>query len=73
MSASRVCTACRVQLVAGVSSKARSFMKLRALLEMPTANCTLHPVQTRDAMIDYFRRHNVVHKITRVNDWAQAS
>src|SRR5437879_34250 len=32
------------------------FMKLRALLETPAANCTFHPVQTRDAMIDYFRR-----------------
>ena len=39
------------------------FMKLRALLETPAANCTFHPVQTRDAMIDYFRRHQVVHKV----------
>ena len=39
------------------------FMKLRALLETPAAQCTLHPVQTRDAMIDYFRRHQVVHRI----------
>ena len=54
-------------------SAGHRFMKLRALLEMPTANCTLHPVQTRDAMIDYFRRHSVVHKITRVNDWTQAA
>ena len=39
------------------------FMKLRALLDMPEANCVLHPVQTRDAVIDYFRRHKVVRKI----------
>ena len=39
------------------------FMKLRALLESPATRCTFHPVQTRDAVIDYFRRHQVVHKI----------
>src|SRR5205814_573995 len=39
------------------------FMKFRALLETPAANCTFHPVQTRDAMLDYFRRHQVVHKV----------
>src|SRR5207253_11025076 len=44
-------------------SAGHRFMKLRALLETPAANCTLHPVQTRDALIDYFRRHQVVHKV----------
>jgi len=39
------------------------FMKLRALLERPEANCVRHPVQTRDAVIDYFRRHKIVQKI----------
>ncbi len=39
------------------------FMKLRSLLESPGANCQFHPVQTRDALIDYFRRHKVVHKL----------
>src|SRR5437867_7597998 len=39
------------------------FMKLRALLERPEANYILHPVQTRDALIDYFCRHKVVHRI----------
>ena len=39
------------------------FMKLRALLETPVTHCTFHPVQTRDALIDYFRRHQVVRKI----------
>jgi 2',3'-cyclic-nucleotide 2'-phosphodiesterase/3'-nucleotidase len=39
------------------------FMKLRALLERPEANCVLHPVQTRDALIDYFQRHKIVHRI----------
>ena len=28
-------------------------MKLRALLDRPESNCVLHPVQTRDAVIDY--------------------
>src|SRR5213596_732849 len=39
------------------------FMKLRALLERAEANCVLHPVQTRDALIDYFQRHKIVHRI----------
>ena len=39
------------------------FMKLRALLDRPESNCVLHPVQTRDAIIDYFRRHKVVQRI----------
>jgi 2',3'-cyclic-nucleotide 2'-phosphodiesterase/3'-nucleotidase len=39
------------------------FMKLRSLLETSAARTSLHPVQTRDALIDYFRRHQVVHKI----------
>ena len=39
------------------------FMKLRALLDRPESNCVLHPVQTRDAVIDYFRRHKVVQRI----------
>jgi 2',3'-cyclic-nucleotide 2'-phosphodiesterase/3'-nucleotidase len=41
------------------------FMKLRALLEMPATNCMLYPVLTRDAIIGYFRRHGVVHKMAR--------
>jgi hypothetical protein len=45
-------------------SAGHRFMKLRTLLETPSANCTLHQVQTRDALIDYFRRHRTVHKIT---------
>ena len=40
------------------------FMKLRALLERPETNCVLHPLQTRDALIDYFQRHKIVHRIT---------
>ena len=42
------------------------FMKLRALLDRPEANSVLHPVQTRDAVIDYFRRHKVVQRIAAV-------
>jgi 2',3'-cyclic-nucleotide 2'-phosphodiesterase (5'-nucleotidase family) len=44
-------------------SAGHHFMKLRALLETPAAHCVMHPVQTRDALIDYFRRHKIVHKI----------
>src|SRR6266581_1248646 len=44
-------------------SAGHHFMKLRTLLEAPAVNCTLHQVQTRDALIDYFRRHKIVHKI----------
>src|SRR5213596_1540125 len=39
------------------------FMKLRAFLERPEANYVLYPVQTRDALIDYFQRHKIVHRI----------
>ena len=49
------------------------FMKLRALLERPEANCTLHPLQTRDALIDYFQRHKVVDKIAGAPQLAVAA
>ena len=49
------------------------FMKLRAFLERPEANCILHPVQTRDAVIDYFNRHKVVHRIAAVNPLAMTA
>ncbi len=54
-------------------SAGHRFMKLRALLETPAANCTMHPVQTRDALIDYFRRHKMVHRIAAARDWATAA
>jgi 2',3'-cyclic-nucleotide 2'-phosphodiesterase (5'-nucleotidase family) len=64
-------------LIAVNSFDARSgghhFMKLRALLDRPEANCVLHPVQTRDAVIDYFRRHKVVRKIAEVRTWRVAA
>jgi 5'-nucleotidase / UDP-sugar diphosphatase len=44
-------------------SAGHHFMRLRSLLDRPEANYVLHPVQTRDALIDYFRRHKVVHRI----------
>lgn len=44
-------------------SAGHHFMRLRALLETPSVNCVMHPVQTRDALTDYFRRHKIVHKI----------
>jgi DNA phosphorothioation-dependent restriction protein DptG len=48
-------------------------MKLRALLETPSAKSVMHPVQTRDALIDYFRRHKVVHKIATAGKLAAAA
>ncbi len=54
-------------------SAGHHFMKLRALLEASAANCTLHPVQTRDALIDYFRRHKIVRKIAATNPLAIAA
>src|SRR5947199_6775 len=49
------------------------FMKLRAFLERPEANCILHPVQTRDALIGYFQRHKIVHRMAAVNPLAIAA
>jgi 2',3'-cyclic-nucleotide 2'-phosphodiesterase (5'-nucleotidase family) len=49
------------------------FMKLRALLGRPEANCVLHPVQTRDALINYFRRHKVVNRISEARTWPEAA
>jgi 2',3'-cyclic-nucleotide 2'-phosphodiesterase (5'-nucleotidase family) len=49
------------------------FMKLRALLETSAASCQFHPVQTRDALIDYFRRHQIVHKIAGATRLAVAA
>jgi 2',3'-cyclic-nucleotide 2'-phosphodiesterase (5'-nucleotidase family) len=54
-------------------SAGHRFMKVRALLETPAANCTMHPVQTRDALIDYFRRHKLVHRIAAARDWVIAA
>jgi 2',3'-cyclic-nucleotide 2'-phosphodiesterase (5'-nucleotidase family) len=45
-------------------SAGHRFMKLRSLLDNAAASCRLHDVQTRDALIDYFRRHKIVRKIT---------
>jgi 2',3'-cyclic-nucleotide 2'-phosphodiesterase (5'-nucleotidase family) len=44
-------------------SAGHRFMKLRALLETPATSCAFHHIQTRDALIEYFRRHRIVHKI----------
>jgi 2',3'-cyclic-nucleotide 2'-phosphodiesterase/3'-nucleotidase len=54
-------------------SAGHRFMKLRALLETAAANCILFPTQTRDALIDYFRRHKVVHRIAAARDWPIAA
>jgi 2',3'-cyclic-nucleotide 2'-phosphodiesterase/3'-nucleotidase len=47
-------------------SAGHHFMKLRAFIERSGANCTLHPLQTRDALICYFQRHKIVHRMTIV-------
>ncbi len=44
------------------SSAGHRFMKLRQMLERPEARLTTHRVQTREALIAYFRRHKVVRK-----------
>ena len=49
------------------------FMKLRAFLERPESNCFRHPVQTRDALIAYFQRHKIVHRIAAVSPLAVAA
>jgi 2',3'-cyclic-nucleotide 2'-phosphodiesterase/3'-nucleotidase len=49
------------------------FMKLRGFLERPKANCILHPVQTRDALIGYFQRHKIVHRMAARNPLAIAA
>jgi 5'-nucleotidase / UDP-sugar diphosphatase len=54
-------------------SAGHHFMKLRAFLERPEANCVLHPVQTRDALIGYFQRHKTVHRIVGVKPLASGA
>lgn len=44
-------------------SAGHRFMKLRGFLESSAAQCRPHDVQTRDTLIDYFRRHRVVQKV----------
>jgi 2',3'-cyclic-nucleotide 2'-phosphodiesterase (5'-nucleotidase family) len=51
-------------------SAGHHFMKLRALLETPSAKFVMHPMQTRDALIDYFRRYKIVHKIATAGELA---
>ena len=64
-------------IVAFNSFDARSgghhFMKLRGLLARPEANCILHPVQTRDALIGYFQRHKIVHRMAGMKALAVAA
>ncbi len=45
------------------SSGGHRFMKLREILSRPEARSTIQPVQTRDALIEYFRRHQTVGRI----------
>jgi hypothetical protein len=50
-------------------SAGHRFMKLRTLLEAPSANCTLHQVQTRDALIDYFGVTGSCTKLPQKESW----
>lgn len=54
-------------------SAGHRFMKLRALIETPSAHCIMHPVQTRDALIEYFQRHKIVRKIADDHEWPVAA
>ena len=45
------------------SSAGHRFIKLREMAARPEARLTFHPVQTRDALIAYFRRHQTVRRI----------
>ena len=49
------------------------FMKLRAFLERPEANCILHPLQTRDALVSHFQRHKIVRRLAAINPLAAAA
>ncbi|MEO8439042.1 MAG: bifunctional UDP-sugar hydrolase/5'-nucleotidase [Spartobacteria bacterium] len=44
------------------SSGGHRFMKLREMLARPEARCTFHPMQTREALIAFFSRHQVVRR-----------
>jgi 2',3'-cyclic-nucleotide 2'-phosphodiesterase/3'-nucleotidase len=44
------------------SSAGHRFMKLREMLQRPEARMTLHPIQTREALIAYFRSHRVIRR-----------
>jgi len=46
------------------SSGGHRFMKLRETLARPEARMTFHPLQTREALISYFRRHKLVHRLS---------
>jgi 2',3'-cyclic-nucleotide 2'-phosphodiesterase (5'-nucleotidase family) len=44
------------------SSAGHRFLKLRQILERPDARLAFHSVQTREALIAFFRRHRVVRR-----------
>ncbi len=44
------------------SSAGHRFMKLREILQRPESGMTLHPIQTREALIAYFRYHRIVRR-----------
>jgi 2',3'-cyclic-nucleotide 2'-phosphodiesterase (5'-nucleotidase family) len=55
------------------SSGGHRFMKLREVLARPEARTTFHPLQTREALISYFRRHKMVHRLPAATILPKAS
>jgi 2',3'-cyclic-nucleotide 2'-phosphodiesterase/3'-nucleotidase len=55
------------------SSGGHRFMKLREMLTRSEARCTFHPIQTREALIAYFRRHRVVRRSLVEDYWKRAT
>ena len=55
------------------SSGGHRFMKLREILARPEARMTFHPIQTRDALIAYFRRHKVVRRAELERQFSSAT
>ncbi len=53
------------------SSGGHRFMKLREMLTRSEARCTFHPIQTREVLIEYFRRHRVVRRSLVEEHWKQ--
>jgi 2',3'-cyclic-nucleotide 2'-phosphodiesterase/3'-nucleotidase len=54
------------------SSGGHRYMKLREMLARPEAHYTAHPIQTREALIGYFRRHKVISRFLIEGCWGIA-
>jgi 2',3'-cyclic-nucleotide 2'-phosphodiesterase/3'-nucleotidase len=55
------------------SSGGHRFMKLCQILARPEARLTFHPIQSRDALIAYFRRHQVINRRLFASRFAKAA